>query len=296
MSIFLTGSESFIGRVLLRRCEQLGIAAMGIDGNAPDTPQSRRADIRDPGIADLIPQGATVVHLAAISRDPDCRANPREAFDVNVNGTLNVAAAAQKRGSPQLIFASSEWVYGDVRNDEVQLEDRAIDVTSMKSEYALSKVVAEQLLKLAAPASPATAVTVLRFGIVYGPRPSNWSAVEALFNSVRTKGEISVGAKATARRFIHVDDIVSGILASRGRSGFEVFNLSGDRPLTLGEVIETSSRLLGRQVTIVETNPAQPSVRNPDNGKARAELGWKPALDLAAGLADLKKFFDGMNN
>lgn len=296
MTIFLTGSESFIGRVLLRRCEEQGIEAMGVDANAPDTPRSRRADIRDAAVADLIPQGATVVHLAAISRDPDCRANPREAFDVNVNGSLNIAAAAQKRGSPQLIFASSEWVYGDVRNDEVQLEDRAIDVTSMKSEYALSKIVAEQLLKLAAPASPATAVTVLRFGIVYGPRPSNWSAVEALFNSVRTKDEISVGAKATARRFIHVDDIASGILASRGRSGFEIFNLSGDRPLTLGEVIETSSRLLGRQVAVVESNPAQPSVRNPDNAKARAQLGWKPTLDLAAGLADLKKFFDGMNN
>lgn len=269
---------------------------MGIDGNAPDTARSRKADIRDPGIADLIPQGATVVHLAAISRDPDCRANPKDAFDVNVNGSLNVAAAAQQRGAPQLIFASSEWVYGDVRNDEVQLEDRPIDVTAMKSEYALSKIVAEQLLKLAAPASPATAVTVLRFGIVYGPRPSNWSAVENLFNSVRTKDEISVGAKATARRFIHVDDIVSGILASRGRTGFEIFNLSGDRPLTLGEVIETSARLLGRQIKVVETNPAQPSVRNPDNAKARAQLEWQPAIDLAAGLADLKTFFDGMNN
>src|SRR5258705_10544568 len=141
MSLFLTGSESFIGRVLLRRCEELGIAAMGIDGSAPDTARSRKADIRDPGIADLIPQGATVVHLAAISRDPDCRANPREAFDVNVNGTLNVAAAARARGAAQLIFASSEWVYGDVRNDEVQLEERPIDVTAMKSEYALSKIV-----------------------------------------------------------------------------------------------------------------------------------------------------------
>ena len=211
---------------------------------------------------------------------------------MNVNGTLNVAAAARARKASQLVFASSEWVYGDVRNDEVQLEDRAIDVTVMKSEYALSKIVAEQLLKLA---FTGLNVTVLRFGIVYGPRPANWSAVENLFNSARTKDEVSVGAAATARRFIHVDDIASGILASRGRAGFEIFNLSGDRPITLGEVIETSAKLLGRRVAIVETNPAQPSVRNPDNAKARAQLGWKPALDLAAGLTDLKKFFDGMN-
>jgi UDP-glucose 4-epimerase len=229
------------------------------------------------------------VHLAAISRDPDCRADPRGAFDINVNGTLNVAAAAAKRGARQLIFASSEWVYGDVRNDEVQREDRPIDVTGMKSEYALSKIVAEQLLKLTCTLP---AVTVLRFGIVYGPRPSNWSAVESLFNATRSKDEITVGAGATARRFIHVQDIVSGVLAGRGRAGFEIFNLSGDRPYSLGEVVAVSSQLNGRQVRLIESNPAAPSIRNPDNGKARASLGWRPAFDLQAGLADLKRFFD----
>lgn len=287
MSIFLTGTESFIGRVLLAACHTAGIAATGIDSNAPGNDVSTKADIRDPAIADLIPDGATVVHLAAISRDSDCRADPKEAFDINVNGTLNVAAAAQKRGVPQLIFASSEWVYGDVRNDEVQVEDRPIDITSMKSEYAISKIVAEQLLKLTCQIP---AVTALRFGIVYGPRPSNWSAVEAVCNSVRTKDEITVGARATARRFIHVDDIASGILASRGRSGFEVFNLSGDRPVTLGEIVDTSARLFGRSVRVTESNPSQPSIRNADNAKARAQLDWRPAFDLEAGLRTIADF------
>ena len=191
MSVFLTGSESFIGRVVVQRCQELAIDVSGIDSNAPDNAISKRADIRDPEIADLIPEGATVVHLAAISRDPDCRSDPKGAFDINVTGTLNVALAAQQRHASQLIFASSEWVYGDVSNDEVQREDSSVDVTSMTSEYALSKIVAEQLLKLS---FSSLAVTVLRFGIVYGPRPSNWSAVEHLFEAVRTKDEETVGA------------------------------------------------------------------------------------------------------
>jgi nucleoside-diphosphate-sugar epimerase len=289
LSLFLTGTESFIGRALLCACRRHGIHVTGIDSNAPDTAVSTRADIRDPAVADLISEGATVVHLAAVSRDPDCRADPKGAFDVNVNGTLNVAAAARRRNAAQLIFASSEWVYGDVRNDEVQVEEQSIDVTGMKSEYALSKIVAEQLLKLT---SNGSAVTVLRFGIVYGPRPANWSAVEALFNSVRTNDEVTVGARATARRFIHVDDIASGILASRGRAGFEIFNLSGDRPVTLGEIVDTSARLLGRRVRVLEKNPSQPSVRNPDNTKARSALGWAPSFGIEEGLTDLKAFFD----
>ena len=287
MKLFVTGSESFIGRSLFARCKALGIEAVGVDSTTPANPASRQADIRDSALADLIPEGATVVHLAAISRDPDCRADPRGAFDVNVGGTLNVAAAAQKRKAANLIFASSEWVYGDVRNDEVQLEDRPIDVTTMKSEYALTKIVGEQCLRLAC-ALPA--VTVLRFGIVYGPRGTNWSAVENLFNAVRTQDEVKVGAAKTARRFIHVDDIVSGILACRDRAGFEIFNLSGDRPVSLGEVIETSARLLGRSVRIVETNPSQPSIRNPDNKKAREALKWRPVLDLESGLKTVSEF------
>ncbi|MEK6584265.1 MAG: NAD(P)-dependent oxidoreductase, partial [Nitrospirota bacterium] len=205
------------------------------------------------------------------------------------NGTLNIASAAQKRKAAQLVFASSEWVYGDVRNDEVQLEDRPIDVTAMKSEYALTKIVGEQCLKLS---GTQPAVTVLRFGIVYGPRRDNWSAVENLFNAVRTQEEVKVGAVKTARRFIHVDDIVTGILACRGRSGFEVFNLSGDRPVSLGEVIETSAKLLNRRVKVVETNPTQPSIRNPDNAKARAQLNWQPAIDLKTGLSGLRQFLE----
>ncbi len=275
MTLFVTGSESFIGRVLFARCRSLGIDAVGIDSAVSGNLASRQADIRDPAISDLIPEGATVVHLAAMSRDSDCRVDPRGAFDINVTGTLNVAAAAQKRKAAQIIFASSEWVYGDVRNDDVQLEDRPIDVTAMKSEYALTKIVGEQCLKLTCTLP---AVTVLRFGIVYGP--------------LRTQDEVKVGAVKTARRFIHVDDIVTGILACRDRSGFEIFNLSGNHPIGLGEVIETSAKLLNRRVKIIETNPGLPSIRNPDNTKARSQLGWRPAIDLLAGLSGLGRFLE----
>jgi len=289
MSIFLTGSESFIGRALIARCQSIGIPVLGVDSVAPNSDVSKIFDIRDPALSDIIPEGATIVHLAAISRDPDCRADPREAFDINVQGTFNVVSAAQKKNASQMVFASSEWVYGDVRNDEVQLEDRAIDITTMKSEYAITKIVSEQALRLGCTLP---AVTILRFGIVYGPRMSNWSAVENLFNAARKEDEIKIGSALTARRFIHVEDIISGVLASRGRSGFEIFNLSGDNPISLGEVVKTSAEVWGRKVKIIETNPAQPSIRNPDNAKARASLGWAPEFDLMSGLMDLKKFFE----
>jgi len=287
MTLFISGAESFIGRALRERCDAAGRAWHGIDSAARAGANVGQADIRDPAVADLLPEGATVVHLAAISRDADCRADPQAAFDVNVTGTLNVAAAAQKRAARQFIFASSEWVYGGVRNNETQREEQPIDITAMTSEYAITKIVAEQCLKLS---FHLPAITVLRFGIVYGPRPGNWSAVESLFHAVSTRDEVKVGALSTARRFIHVDDIVSGILASCGRTGFETFNLSFDRLVSLGDVIEASMKICGRRPQIIETNPSQVSIRNPDNAKARRELDWKPRVDLDAGLQSLADF------
>lgn len=288
-TLFLTGSESFIGRALISRCHALGIEVTGVDRAVPENGNVKQIDIRDHAVADAIPEGATVVHLAAISRDSDCRADPRAAFDINVHGTLNISAAAQKRRAKQIVFASSEWVYGDVRNDAVQHEESPVNVTAVKSEYALTKIVGEQCLRLGCTLP---AVTVLRFGIVYGPRPSNWSAVESLFNAARTQDEITIGAARTARRFIHVEDIVSGILASRASAGFETYNLTGDALISLGDVVKASAQLWNRPVKIVETNPGQPSIRNPDNTRARTRLQWTPQFDLAAGLADLKRFFE----
>jgi len=288
MTLFITGSESFIGKNLIRLCNASGTQVTGIDSVPASAKGFVQGDILDPAVADAIPEGATVVHLAAISRDPDCRADPKRAFDVNVGGTLNLAAAAKKRKAAQFIFASSEWVYGDVRNDEVQVESQPIDLTNMKSEYAITKLVGEQLLKLD---KALEAVTVLRFGIVYGPRAGNWSAVEALANNVYRGNEIKVGSAKTARRFIHVDDICSGILAAQGRRGFEIFNLSGDTLVNLGDVVRTSAEILGKQMVVGESDPEKPSIRNPDNRKARNELKWQPKLDMRAGLKTVLDFF-----
>jgi len=290
MSVFVTGAESFVGRALVSMCDGAEIPVTGIDRDDRTADRWGRVDIRDPELADIIPEGSTVVHLAAISRDPDCRADPREAFDVNVNGTLNVAEAARHRGCPQIIFASTEWVYGEVGNEGVQVEDQPIDATRLASEYALSKLVGERLLQLGGYVD---VLTVLRFGIIYGPRSENFSAVEALLQRVQGGSTVEVGSARTARRFIHVDDIASGILASVGRSESEVLNLAGSDLVTLGDVVRASSLVLEREVELVESDPDRPSVRNPDNARALATLEWRPEVDLESGLRSVLHYLEG---
>ncbi len=289
MRVVVTGSESFIGRELIAQCMSRGVEVLGMDA-VPGERTQAIIDIRSPDVSDVIPEGAdALVHLAAISRDADCREEPALAFDVNVGGTLNLVSAARARRIGKLVFASSEWVYGDIDDGRLQREDAPIDASRIGSEYALTKLVGERVLAMALERGGLCPVVVLRFGIVYGPRPANWSAVEALFDAVRTREVVEVrGSLRSARRFVHVSDIARGILAAlTQQEEFEVFNLSGDRVVTLAEIIEESARLLGRRPSVAEGDPAAVSVRNPDNRKAREVLGWQPEVGLRDGLLTL---------
>ncbi|MCC6538057.1 MAG: NAD(P)-dependent oxidoreductase [Bryobacterales bacterium] len=289
MKIAVTGAASFIGAALHRYCQEQGIGWTGLDFAPPGEHHAVRCDISEPGWERYVDEDTTaLVHLAAISRTPDCRRDPARAIAVNITGTWRAIEAARLRGVRQLVFASSEWVYGEAST--TRAEDSPIDAGALTGEYALTKLAGERLLAMAAAARPELAATVLRFGIVYGPREAaNWSALESVLAATLERDRVEVGSLATARRFIHVDDIARGIVASIGRpAGFDVFNLTGDRLVTLGDVIEEGARLRGgRRPEVVETAAARPSIRDVDNAKARAQLGWAPRVGLGEGLAAL---------
>ena len=289
MRVFITGSESFVGKELVKHCRQHGIDFVGVD--VVRGSESLACDIQSPAVADVIPEGAdALIHLAAISRDQDCRRDPVAAFNVNIGGTLNLAQAAAARKVKQFVFASSEWVYGGVQPGVVQKEDDPIDITRMVSEYAISKIVGERMLGLAHQRGLCP-VTALRFGIIYGPRAKPGNFLEGLFHEVRTLDSLEIkGSLASGRRFVHVSDIAEGILAALGRPGFEVINLTGDKVITMREIIDASMRLLGRTPRVTETDPAAINLRNPDNARARALLKWSPKIGLEQGLETLRAF------
>ena len=219
MNIVVTGAESFVGRVLVPLLAETGNDVVTIDTVEPSLGAGVAVDIRSPDLELHLPKGGdALIHLAAVSRDSDCAADPRVAFDVNVTGTANVVSAALGRRMRQVILASSEWVYGDVAGDEAQDESSIIDVQGVLNEYAATKLAGEMALRVAVRRG-LPAGTVLRFGIIYGPRAANWSSVESLLNSVRTQDEVVVGSKATARRFVHVQDIAKGIHCLGRQSG-----------------------------------------------------------------------------
>lgn len=278
MKILITGAKGFVGKELVSQCK-----AKGIDVLEFDLPEF---DTRKKEIVDAMPENLdAVVHLAALSRDPDCKNKGYECFENNVMATLNLMNAAETKKAKQFIFASSEWVYDRCSENEVKTEESVINIANHTSEYALSKLVSENNLRQKFQHGFCD-TTVLRFGIIYGPRKEG-SAVESLFNQVREKSEIEVGSLGNARHFIYVSDIAKGIIKSIGLAGFNIINLEGDNLITLGDIIETSKKILGKDPKITEKTPDVKSVRRVSNEKAKKLLNWNPEINLEKGLNKL---------
>lgn len=292
--IIVTGSESFVGKELIAQCLKEGIEVFGFDFlKKSDIPyEFKKGDITDPNVGSIFPEGAdAIVHLAAISRPKECAGKAYETFTTNVMGTLNVMRAAKTKGVKQFIFASSEWVYEPSMGGEERDEEASINVAKHTTEYALSKLVSEANLRVEYLRGDFMPVTILRFGIIYGPRKINWSAVEGVASDTKNNDTVALmGSRRTGRRYIHVSDIAKGIRSAFGRNDFQIINLAGGKFLTLEDVIKETEKLLNKKVAIVEPHPEDVNVRNVSIKKAKELLGWEPETDLAAGLKTILPF------
>lgn len=285
--IVVTGSESFIGREVIRQAIEKGATIIGLDAVSKSETTTHEVDVRSPEIADVIAEGVdAVIHLAAMSRDADCRGNAHLCFDVNVLGTLNMIGTSHRKNVGQFIFASTEWVYDWFEEGQPRREGDAIDALALTSEYALSKLVSEANLRQLYNQN-AMATTILRLGIIYGPRTENWAAVESLTHKVAFDDELTVGSLATGRAFVHLSDIAAGIIASVGQTGLQTINLQGRRLVTLGEIIETAKKVLGTNPRVIESNREAVSIRNVDASRAKQILGWEPIIDIEEGIRSL---------
>jgi len=285
--VVVTGSNGFVGAKLCQLLSNNGHEVIGVDLTVSPHPTSYKQislDFADPEIWHLLDSETTVIHLASISTDSDCRNNPELAIEVNLLKLQKLKKILETCRVKQLIFASSEWVYPE--KEEAEIQDEAVEISSnnLSSLYAISKLVGEDLLRLYCEIP----TTVLRFGIVYGPRAKPGSAPESLLYNVSLNKNIEVGNLETSRRFIFVDDLVFGILRvieSNIQPGFNIYNLAGNRLVSLKDIILTSQDITNNTIDFSQMlKPA--SIRNPVSGKFEAQFRWERTTSLDLGLRE----------
>lgn len=150
MKILVTGATGMLGydlcKVLAEKNNVVGLSRgkQIVRGGLPGL-DFVKADITDKkGLTDLILKYRPdlIVHSAAIADVDFCELNPDVAFNVNTEGTKNVADAAEKTGS-YLIYISTDYVFDGIKNSPYAEDDEPNPI----SVYGRSKLEAERYIQ-----------------------------------------------------------------------------------------------------------------------------------------------------
>lgn len=184
------------------------------------------------------PQG--IVHLSGIVGFPACQAVGRQvAWRYNVEATQRVYQQADELGVGRIIFASTYSNYGVSDDGESVTEDSPLNPQSL---YAETKIASEKFLLAEAGSGPAP--LVFRFATLYGisPRTRFDLIVNQFVLEAYTKRELLIYQRGYSRSFVHISDVVNGIIlgleAPERKVRGQVYNLgSPDGNHTKDEVV-----------------------------------------------------------
>jgi nucleoside-diphosphate-sugar epimerase len=207
-NVVVTGSEGYIGSVLVPLLVQKGYTVTGIDAcfygiSGNDGYTLLRKDIRHVTPKDLGGADA-IIHLAALSNDVMGELDSRLTDDINYIAAVNLAETAKKAGVKRFLFSSSCSVYGKPESGTVNEQSPVAPLT----QYAKSKVAGEQALLQLADAN--FTVGILRNATVYGYSPKFRSdlVVNNFVTTAVTANEIRVKSDGTPwRPLIDVRDL-----------------------------------------------------------------------------------------
>lgn len=310
-TVLITGVAGFIGSTVAEAALARGQGVVGVDNLDPYYPEvlkrgnlaavaetARRCGASFQFVQGDICDGAAmnqvfrdhrpggVIHLAAKAGVRPSVADPVGYSRVNVTGTSVMLDAAHRAGADRFVMASSSSVYG---NNKVVPFSESHDVSEPISPYAATKKACElighthwHLTKMP--------TACLRFFTVYGPRQRPDLAIR-LFMEKIAKGETitTYGSLQASRDYTFVDEIVSGVIAAYDRvpeHGYRVWNLGSRHPVTLEEMIDTISRVVGKAAKVERMGARAGDVERTfaDVSRAERELGYTPRVVFEDGV------------
>jgi len=247
------------------------------------------ADVRDPSaVGDVVDRAEpeVIFHLAAQIDVRKSATDPAADARINVEGTINVLAAARAAGVRRFVNTSTGGaVYGEGRIVPAP-EDHPV---APEAPYGQSKFAAEGYCELFGRLHGLSTIS-LRYGNVYGPRqdPLGEAGVIAIFCGRLIAGERPVvfGDGLQTRDYIHVDDVVTANLAAVDSDASGPVNIGTGMETTVLQLVEALAPLAEASFE-PDHRPERPGeVRRIalDCTRARDVLGWEAQVALEDGL------------
>jgi nucleoside-diphosphate-sugar epimerase len=220
MRICVTGSNGYLGSMLVPGLMRLGYEVVGLDTNfysdrslyrdGARAPLTIVADLRQVEQSDLEGFDA-VVHMAELSNDPVGQLAPDITYDINHLASVRLAEMAKHAGVKRFVYMSSCSVYGIASDDFVDEESPLNPQTA----YGKCKVLVERDLKAMADAS--FSPTFMRNATAYGASRS--MRFDIVLNNLAglawTTKQIAMTSDGTPwRPLVHGLDICQAIIAA----------------------------------------------------------------------------------
>ncbi len=311
--VLITGGLGFIGSNLARALLEAGGDVLLVDSLVPeyggnlaniaeieDAVRVNISDVRDEHSFRHLIRGRDVLfNLAGQTSHLDSMRDPFTDLEINCRSQLSILEACRRHNAEvKVVFASTRQIYG--RPQYLPVDERhpitPVDVNGVnKTAGEWYHLLYGQVYGLR--------VSVLRLTNTYGPRmrvkDDRQTFLGSWFRAILGGEPLVVFGDGRQRRdFNYVDDAVRAFLvvAARDEADGEVFNLGGDRPVSLLELAElliAANR--GGEYRVVPFPDDRKAIDIGDYfadfAKIRDVLGWVPSVPLAEGLARSLDFY-----
>lgn len=306
MNILVTGGAGYIGSVLtdhlLEAGEDVTVYDNMVMGHERAVHPDARlviGDVGDYGMLErTLKESGTdaVVHMAGFVNAGESMADPGKYFRNNTCGPLELLEAMATAGVGKILFSSSCSIYGDPMSETIDEEHPK----SPTNAYGQSKLLYEDILDWYDRIYGIKHVALRYFNAAGASgekgedhTPESHLIPLVLHTALGQRDFVEIYGTdyptpdgTCIRDYIHVEDLSAAhLLALRNLGEVSLhFNLGNDRGYSVREVIETASRVSGRDIPTRESvrRPGDPARLVASSNKIQTELGWqqqKPELE-----------------
>jgi CDP-paratose 2-epimerase len=327
--VLITGGAGFIGTNVAHRLLAAGqdvlifdnLSRPGVEHNLHwlCTSHGSRvrvcvADMRDASaLREAVQQASQVFHFAAQVAVTTSVLDPKEDFEVNALGTLNLLEALrQLHQPPPLVFTSTNKVYGNLQNGTLCKQgtryepvDQALRLAGINedcplafcSPYGCSKGAADQYVIDYARIYGLPAV-VFRMSCSYGPHQcgtedQGWVA-HFLMRALARQPITLYGNGLQVRDVLFVQDLVNALFLAQTHMptlAGQVFNIGGGtaNSTSLLEMLALIAEIHGRKPVIrfAAWRPGDQKYYASDIRRFSAATGWVPQVNVRQGVEAL---------
>lgn len=284
MRLLVTGGAGTLGNHIIRHLYDLAESISVIDNFATSEISSiaslHKVKIFEGSVAsqDIVKAAfrdskpTHIIHLAASYKNPD---DWEEDVATNILGMINLVREARVTGVEKFVNIQTVLCYG--RPDSLPLPADA--PLKPESSYAISKVAAElYLMNSTIPYVSLRLGSVISPGLSIGPIPNFFKNLMAGVPSKVTR---------SVRDFLDLEDFLDAFDLVLGKDSPEgVFNISSGRGVSMLEIHDAMSELLGKETSPEVLDPKADDIPEIvlDPTGANTALGWVARVPLRESL------------